>query len=373
MSAIARLQAILGMDTSQYSRDIGKAQKETASFLQDFKKQFASFTAAGLAADAIKAVAGAVMDAREAGLELADSAAESATQLGLTASQLQAVRIIAKASGVEVGTLEKSLSKLSGAQQDLATGEGSAKVMAASLERMGMSADQLTGTDLAGALEAVSRGYIASGRSAGFLADAQNILGERSYKLRTVFESIGQTGLDVQVQALIDKGLVLSDVTAEAINIERDQQEAMKAGAQIIAAKTTATYALAKAHESQAAATVKSAEADRKASIDARQKLVESVRAKKAAEDAEKAAAQAAEAKAKEQQAQEIINRDRKPDLQVDELTRIGGYGLSRGIDQMGKNENLRALKEVQAELKQLGVSLPDDIAKALKDLGALE
>ena len=97
------------------------------------------------------------------------------------------------------------------------------------------------------------------------------------------------------------------------------------------------------------------------------------MRAKKASEDAEKAAERAADIAGATERIKEIRDRDRKPDLQVDELTRIGGYGLSRGVGAMAASEQKRAAAEIVSELAQLRASLPKDIALELKNLGALE
>jgi hypothetical protein len=244
------------------------------------------------------------------------------------------------------------------------------------------------------AVQMLADAYGKSGQSAKTLVDMQAVLGRNPVKMGGLLGDLASESLVSRTKKSVDALRIHNDVEAEAINIMRDKTDAEKqarlvalshmdpkAAAAMIAREATNTKdgvmpnvqlaVMLYGKEAQAAI-----EANRR-QRDATQASIADAMVKRDAlallEETIKAEERAADIAEATERAKEIKDRDRRPDLQVDELTRIGGYGLSRGVGAMASSEQKRAAAEIVSELAQLRASLPKDIALELKNLGALE
>jgi len=138
-AVIGALRVNLGLDSAQFTTGVRKSQKEADTFatrLQaSFKKVAVGFAAVGAAASAMAAVAAVPI---KKSIDAMDDLSKAAQKVGSSAEDLAKLRFAADLSGVSAEGLEKGLTRLNVALNDLSTGATSKASMA--LRKMGVEA-----------------------------------------------------------------------------------------------------------------------------------------------------------------------------------------------------------------------------------------
>jgi uncharacterized protein YukE len=275
MSATARLMAFLGMDAGQFNAGVDNAEKRTKSFgsmLSGMKGKIA-------AAFTVGAAVGVAKDA----LAMGDAIGETASNLGVTTDELQALESMFKMTGSSAETFERALNKINGAIGDAQNGS---KDATDKLTKMGVTMDQIDAGNPAAVLETMAKYLKENGYSAGATADVFDILGEKSKNLKNGLTELADKGLGGVVQSAKDAGKVLTEEEIAALGQAQDKVDgfidrAKKAAAAIVGtgAKAVTEKATAQALPSTGAETRRRAD---EASADKLAKDAAEIRAKNA-------------------------------------------------------------------------------------------
>jgi hypothetical protein len=212
MSKMADLVYRISADGSQFDKELKKASKGVDGFGARagaaLKKLGTAFAAAGAAA--ATALAAMVRSAINSNDELA----KMSQRIGVAVEDLSALRYAAELSGVEMGTLEKGLGKLSLNMLDAAGGTGRA---AAAFGKLGIAADDGNGNlrDTADVLADVADRFSQMDDGAEKSALAVDLFGKAGKDLIPLLNA-GRDGLDEMRAEAEALGLVIDSDTAAA-------------------------------------------------------------------------------------------------------------------------------------------------------------
>lgn len=215
MSATARLMAFLGMDAGQFNAGVDKAEKRT----QKFGQALSGMKGKIAAAFTVGAAVGVAKDA----LAMGDMLGETASNLGITTDELQALGSMFKMTGSSAETFERAMNKISGAVGDAQNGS---KDAIDKLAKMGVTLDQIDAGNPAAVLETMAKYLKENGYSAGATADVFEILGEKSKNLKNGLEQLAAQGLGGVIQAAKDAGRVLTEEEIGALGQAQDKLDA---------------------------------------------------------------------------------------------------------------------------------------------------
>lgn len=123
MSQVGALSVKIGVDTADFRKGIDDAKKRLTEFTvttDDVKKGLLAVAAAGAAV--ATATAALVRNA----INVADQMGKAASKIGITTEELSKLQYAAELSGVEAGTLQSSLNRLTIGMSEAAQGSGQA-------------------------------------------------------------------------------------------------------------------------------------------------------------------------------------------------------------------------------------------------------
>jgi hypothetical protein len=199
----------------------------------------AAFGPGGLAAAAGFAAmtlgAKALFDATKQAVDKLDQLQDSADRIGVGTEGLQALRFAATQLGVDIGTVDGALQKLSLVLGDVARGEN--KAAAKAFETLGFSVTDAGGRlkTVEEALPGLADGFAAVADQQTRLSLSQDIFGRGFAGVVTILQS-GSDALDRAIQKARDMGAVID---AELVKKGADAKDELDALAQVIDAQLT--------------------------------------------------------------------------------------------------------------------------------------
>ena len=228
MSATAKLMAMLGMDASQFTGGIDKAEKSVHGFgkaLDGMKGKIAAALSVAAVGAAIKGIA-----------DKASNIADVAENLSITTDEFQALTIASKQFGIDSADVATALDKIAAAQSEFVSGSPSKEIVER-MEALGISLDQADAMNAAQFFEAVAKG--AQNSSEG-LDSAIKMFGRGGARFQALLKLTSGVGLGGMVSGAKDTGELISeeDITAtDALvdgAIERWKNKAIKAAATVV-------------------------------------------------------------------------------------------------------------------------------------------
>lgn len=214
MSATARLMAFLGMDASQFTGGVDKAEKRTQKFGQMLSGMKGKIAAAFTVGAAVKIGKDA--------LAMGDMLGETASNLGINTDELQALSFMFKTTGSSAETFEKIMNKVNGTIGDVNNGSEEARKK---LEKMGVTEAMMDEGPVA-VLEQMGKYLNEAGGSAGATADVFDVLGEKSRNATNALKELGSVGAAGVIKGAYEAGRVLSESEIAALGKAQDKLDA---------------------------------------------------------------------------------------------------------------------------------------------------
>lgn len=213
-----------------------EGSNQVVSAIQQVHGQFTSFTQtleAGFQlnlgaklADTVLRALGAFRSAIDEGLRYAASLKDMSIQSGLTTAAIQVLGHSAEQSGASIENVRSALTNLR--QAATAAQAGNAE-LANAFARLGVDAQKITTLPLADQLEAIARGFAASGGDGQAFAALIRVLGERDApRLQALLQSLASEGLGGMARALHQTGALLSSELVEKADAIDDRWGALK-------------------------------------------------------------------------------------------------------------------------------------------------
>ena len=231
------MNVLLQASTEGLTKGLGKAKSQATDFV---KSWVPSWQTVALAAGAAAIAAGAAF------ASLAAQAAENAGRLddlsqniGTTVDHLHALEYAGNRSGVEAADLANILTKLN---VQLAEAAVSATPTAKALERLGLSASDLTGMDITDAFKRISTGLAGIDHEGQRASLAMDIFGKAGTKA-IQFVTRGAAGIEELEQRAKRLGVVMSQADAEKLDAASDAINDISLIAQAAGAKLAADLA----------------------------------------------------------------------------------------------------------------------------------
>ncbi len=222
-SALGSLVVKIGADISGLRGDVSKATSSLGSL--EGSVSGVGRVIKGLAAAA--AATGLAVMVRDQ-MEAIDTAAKLSRQLGGTINGLKGLQFAAADAGVDSGALDAALQKLNQRLGEAArTGAGPAHE---ALQRLGLSARELSAMDLDQRLAAISDAMREKGYTTSQTADALGQLGIRQGEVVRLMQEGGEAirGARVELEAM---GLAMSEVDAAKVEAANDAIDRVKLAA----------------------------------------------------------------------------------------------------------------------------------------------
>ena len=228
MSATAKLMAMLGMDASQFTGGIDKAEKRVHGFgkaLDGMKGKIAAALSVAAIGTAIKGIA-----------DKASNIADVAENLSITTDEFQAMSIAAKGFGIEADDIATVLGKMAIAQADFVSGSPS-KDLVERMAALGISLDDADAMNAAQFFEAVAKG---SQKSAEGLSASLSMMGKTGPRFQAFMRLMSGVGLGGMVSGAKATGELISEEDIAATDaivdgaIEKWKNKAIKAAATVV-------------------------------------------------------------------------------------------------------------------------------------------
>jgi hypothetical protein len=204
------------------------------SNLERLKKQISLTGVASVAAAGIGGLA--VLTA--AGIKLGTELAESSAKLGITTEALAGLRHAARLTGVEAGTLDSTLSKMTRSIAEAASGSGAAN---GALKELGLSAAELNRLTPDQQFAKIAEQLSKVGTQGDKARLAVDIFGRNTDILRTL--DLGAAGLDQAAREAEKFGTALSRVQATQIDNAGDAIDRVKTATEGLSMQLAARFA----------------------------------------------------------------------------------------------------------------------------------
>lgn len=159
-------------------------------------------------------VAGLAKIATDA-MRSADEIDNLSIQMGLGVETVQAYNVALKESGLSMGDLQSALDRIKRAQAEAISGN---QKSAQSFAALGISMDRLRQMGTEDLLESVGRGMGENEGAASATQAAYDLLGRSAGRLTDVLIQMNRNGIQAQIQAYKELGLVIDEVTNERLN-----------------------------------------------------------------------------------------------------------------------------------------------------------
>lgn len=225
MSAIATLKAMLGLDSSQYLREMDAATRKARGFESDFKRVTGNINSALGALGMGLSFAGIIGGIKSV-LSWADNLSEAASQVGMLTGEMAALNQVALQNGVNLNDVSRFVSKLQNNILDAATGN---EKLAKSFADVGLDASKLNGMLPVDQLRAVMQAAVESGRPLTALSEiVGDKLGPSFVNLATALQSTDFSGVNSGLGQAADNAGKLNDRIA--LGLEKIKQFAVEGG-----------------------------------------------------------------------------------------------------------------------------------------------
>jgi len=152
---------------------------------------------------------GALTGAISGALNFADELDNVAKSAMLSVEAVQVLKISANEAGQPFENLQGAVLKIQGAQFE-ALSDGASE-SAKSLQKMGLSMDDLAGMDTQQVIEAFTRRLYEGGDNADVLSGALDIIGARSAALLPILKQLGQEGFGGLAAEMKKAGMIVSE------------------------------------------------------------------------------------------------------------------------------------------------------------------
>lgn len=215
MANIGALNVTIGADTSGLDRGLNRAQgglRSMSSHAKTAAKAIAAVTVAATAA------ATAVFAFTKRGMDNIDAQAKLARQLDGTIGGLRSLRLAASDAGIETGTLNGAMERLSPRLGEAKLGTGQA---AEALARLGLRAGELAGMDVDQRIAVIADRVAELGLSGDETANVLRDLGIRNTEMVNLLRQGGDAIRDAR-QEVEDYGLAINAVDASTIEAAND-------------------------------------------------------------------------------------------------------------------------------------------------------
>lgn len=194
------LKARLLVDSKGFSDSLARAGEGA-------RTSFRSIGASIAGAFTFGAIASRVQEA----MELADRLQDTAVAAGTTVTRLQALERAAVAAGAGADKLQMAMAKIDLARAVAGSGSEEGVKLAAAMERLGVSAGMLAGSDPALIIEQIGRALVASNSSAEAMSDVFQVFGTRiGPNFIQSLREIGAEGLDPLIARMEATGQIMS-------------------------------------------------------------------------------------------------------------------------------------------------------------------
>lgn len=199
MSAVAKLQAVLGMDASEFKAGMKGASKEASTF-QSQIKQVGAVIAGAFSV-------GAIVSATKSIASWAGNVSEAAQNAGILTSEMMALNEVALKGGMGVDEMRRMLSKL---QTELTDAAGGNEAARKKFESLGLSITDLAAMDPMSMFQAVTRAAFDSGVPLQHLAD---LFGDKlGPKAMAALRDLSENGLPAVGTAAADAADKIEDM-----------------------------------------------------------------------------------------------------------------------------------------------------------------
>lgn len=213
---MAGVSVTIGANTQDLESAVRRSKTELQSLGKEMQQGIA--TAAKYGAAAAAAGAAILTGLAVKGLQAVDAQAKLARQLGATNDGLRGLQIAASDAGISSGALSSSLGQLNARIGEAMRGTGTA---AASFERLGLSASELSRMDADERMAAIADRMREMGLSTSQAADELRQMGIRNREMVNLMIQGGDAIRGAR-QEVDDLGLSLSDVDAAMVEQAND-------------------------------------------------------------------------------------------------------------------------------------------------------
>lgn len=218
MSAIAKLIAGIGLNTSEFKKGIGEVQGQTGLAAEGFSK-LKSAIAGAFTVGAITAFVGKMKAYADATKDLAD-------QTGATSEAVQALTVAGIDNAASQQKLTAGLQKIRAAQVDALDGNVQMRV---AFERLGISMEQIERVGADRVFELIGQSINGAENQTTALAAAGDILGTKLISsLTPALKAVGAEGLDPLIARMKSAGNIMDESMIVRIKRASDSWERFK-------------------------------------------------------------------------------------------------------------------------------------------------
>lgn len=218
--SLGQLTLDLVAKTGGFTGPMDRASRRTKKQMSDMGKQVeaAANKIALLSVTAASAAATGIAAMTRAGLENVDQQAKLARQLDSTIGGLRGLQLAANDAGVETGVINSAMERFSARLGEAMRGTGQARE---ALDRLGLSAAELAGTDVDERVALIADRVQELGLSGAETSDLLRQFGIRNREITNLLRQGGGAIRDAR-QEVEDYGLAISAVDAAAIEAAND-------------------------------------------------------------------------------------------------------------------------------------------------------
>lgn len=216
-AVIGALRVNLSADTAEFKRNLNDAER----MAEKFGRAIGSTVRAGALAMAagVAAATVAVVALTKSSMSTIDAQSKLAARVGASVSAIQTLQHAAELAGVGQEALAKTLGVLNARLGEAArTGAGPAYE---ALQRLGLSARELSNMDADERIKALSDAMKEAGYSTQQMSDTLKNLGVRNQEINNLFIE-GSAAIDEAHSNLVAWGVALSDVDAKKVEMAND-------------------------------------------------------------------------------------------------------------------------------------------------------
>ncbi|WP_189468109.1 hypothetical protein [Litchfieldella qijiaojingensis] len=208
------------LQTGNFLGPMDKAQRRTKRSTNDMVKSFKRVggAVAAMGAAAVAAAAGGLTLMTKTGLQNVDAQAKLARQLDGTIGGLRGLQLAGGDAGVEIGTLNGAMERLSSRLGEAERGEGAA---ADALDRIGVSASALANMDVDERVATIADRVHELGLSGAQTADLLRDLGIRNTEMVNLLRQGGDPIREAR-QEIEDYGLAIDAIDASVVEAAND-------------------------------------------------------------------------------------------------------------------------------------------------------
>lgn len=206
--ARAHIRAKMSLDNSNFRNGLTNSKSSVSSLA----KTLGPLKGAIAGAFAVTAIRRFTRQAMQA----ADALDNLSRATGVNTTSLQALGVIARESGLGMGGLQSALSRVERVIAEAASGS---QPMIDVLDRLSLSAEELSGLDADRQLEAIARALDNNGNAAESTALKYQIFGRQARQINGLLQDLGQDGLDATIKKYQELGLIIDETSLRILDL----------------------------------------------------------------------------------------------------------------------------------------------------------